>query len=179
MTTVSRPGDAPAAADAPVAAGAPDAFDAAVAAMAARREADAARRGFWLAHHWADQHERCSVIGGRRVCRRCLTLYPLAITVAVASLAGLTPWPERLDPWAIYAICLPGTVEFVAEQLGRLRYSARRQVAVTVLVAIGLGRGMAYEWQHRWSAEFWGPLFVYGTMWFLAAVTARRLARSR
>jgi hypothetical protein len=147
-----------------------------IAEQKARRsqedEAGKARRNIWRMHHWANEHERCAVVAGRHVCRRCLTLYPIAIAIMVAALAGVHPWPERLDVWFIWLLCIPATAEFVAEKLFHVAYSGRRQIAVTALV--GLGRGLAYEVDDQWTWYFWGPVLVFGPMWFLAAVTRAR-----
>lgn len=140
---------------------------------ARRAEEDRAareRRRLWLTHHWASEYDRCAVVGGRHVCRRCLTLYPIAIAVLIASLAGLPPWPERLDVWFIWLLCIPATADFLAEKLLGVAYSPRRQIAVTALVAVALGRGLAHEVDDRWSWLFWGPVLVFGGLWFVAAV---------
>jgi hypothetical protein len=151
-----------------------DAFTAKIAEIEQRNSTDRARREMWLAHHWPDHYERCVVIGGRHVCRRCLVLYPLTIAVAVAAVAGVLLWPRRFDPELIWLVSIPGTLEYVAEQLGALRYRARRQMIATALTAIPLGRGMSYEFEHRWSWYFWGPLLVFGTIWFVATIIGRR-----
>lgn len=149
-----------------------------MAEQRARREvenqATHERRSLWRTHHWANEYDRCATVGGRHVCRRCLTLYPIALAVMALSLAGVPPWPASLDVWFVWGLCLPATLEFVAEKLADVPYSARRQVVVTALVAIAVGRGLAYEIDDRWSWIFWGPVLVFGSIWFLAAVTKAR-----
>ena len=144
-----------------------------------RNAHERARRDMWLAHHWPDHYERCSVIAGRHVCRRCLALYPLALAVAFAALADVLLWPRRFDPELIWLLSIPGTLEYVAEQLGVLRYRARRQIVATALTAIALGRGMSYEFEHRWSWYFWGPLLFFGTIWFTSTIIGRRTQSQR
>jgi hypothetical protein len=151
-----------------------DAFTTKVAEIEQRNSTERARRGMWLAHHWPDHYERCVVIGGRHVCRRCLVLYPLTIAVALAAVGDVLLWPRRFDPELIWLLSIPGTLEYVAEQLGLLRYRARRQMIATALTAIPLGRGMSYEFEQRWSWYFWGPLLVFGTIWFIATIVGRR-----
>lgn len=155
-----------------------DAFTAKVVEIENRNTQDRARRGMWLAHHWPEHYDRCAVIAGRHVCRRCLVLYPVTLTVAFATLAGLLLWPRSLDPELIWLLSIPGTIEYAAEQLGVLKYRARRQIAATVLTAIPLGRGMSYEFDQRWSWYFWGPLLVFCTIWFTTTIIGRR-TRSR
>ncbi len=155
-------------------------FDRVAAAMAQRHKAEESRRAMWRTHHHHDQYDRCVTIRGRLVCRRCIALYPTSLVVAALSLTGVVYWPVQYDLWLIWGLCLPGTLDFILEQTGVVRYSARRQVWVTVLVALALGRGFAYELQSRWSWEFWGPVLVFGTTWFVAAVAGgRRSGRPR
>ncbi len=152
----------------------PDAFDAAAQAIATRRAEEASARAMWRTHHHSDQYDRCVMINGRHVCRRCITLYPTSLLVAAISLAGVIIWPTRYDLLLIWGLSIPGTIEFVLEQLGVLRYSPRRQILVTFLVALALGRGFAYELDSRWSWEFWGPVLVFGSTWFAAAMIGHR-----
>lgn len=114
------------------------------------------------------------MVGETHVCRRCLTLYPIAFVVLALSFAGLSPWPSALDSVMIWVLCIPATVEFVAEKLWGVLYNGRRQILVTALVALALGRGFAHELDERWSLDFWGPVAVFGTIWFLAAVYRAR-----
>ena len=151
-----------------------DAFGAKVAELRQRDQHVQARRQMWHAHHWPEDYERCVQIGRRSVCRRCLVLYPLTFAIALLALADVLLWPRKFDPLLIYVLSIPGTVEYAAEQLGLIRYSARRQVIGTALVAIPLGRGFSYELDHRWSWYFWGPLFTFGTIWYLSAVVGKR-----
>ncbi len=141
----------------------------------ARRQADdlqqrRARRSLWRTHHWLDEYDRCALVGGRHVCRRCLTLYPVALAVVLVSFVGLAPWPGKLDPVFIWALCVPATLEFFAEKLLGAAYSPRRQVAATALVGLALGRALTHELDHRWTWLFWGPVLVFGAAWFIAAV---------
>lgn len=152
--------------------------------LAARQREEArqrrARRDLWLSHHWLDEYDRCAVVGGRHVCRRCLTLYPIALAVMALSFVGAAPWPGSADPVLIWALCIPATLEFLAEKLWSVAYSPRRQIAVTALVGLALGRGLAHEVDDRWSWLFWGPVLVFGTVWFVAAaLSAQRSMMKR
>jgi hypothetical protein len=97
------------------------------------------RTPLWLSHHWPDEYDRCVEIRGRKVCRRCLVLYPVSFVAAVLIGAGAS-WPERFDEWVLWLLPLPAVVEFVAEQLRLVRHSPRRMVAFTVLLGIACGR---------------------------------------
>ena len=93
---------------------------------------------FALSHHLPHEHDRCVVIGRRHVCRRCLVLYPVAFAVMFLTL-GSIGWPERLDPVLLLLLPVPVAMEYIAEQLGAVRYHARRQVLLTMIAAPALG----------------------------------------
>lgn len=160
-----------------------DAFDHAVAEQRERRETEAAhkseRSALWRTHHRRDQYDRCAVIGGRHYCRRCLALHPLSIIIAITSALGYAPWPHSWDPWAIWILSGPATIDFVVEQLKIRPYSARRQVAATLITAFAFGRALGYELENRWSPEFWGPLAVFGGLWFAVGYYAHNQAHNQ
>ena len=149
-------------------------FDDAVERIHARQRDEAHSRALWLTHHHPDQYDHCVVIAGRHVCRRCITLYPTTLAFAALTLVGWSLWPEALDPWFIWLPCIPVTVDFVFEQLGVWRYSARRQFLTTLLVGPALGRGIGHELDDSWSWELWGPLLCFCTIWFFAAIEGHR-----
>lgn len=126
----------------------------------------------WLAHHYPEDYGRCVVIGRSHVCRRCLVLYPLAILVMVATLA----WhPGRtVDAAVLVILPLPSLVELVLEQAGVLVYRARRQVIVTIPLAVGLGRGFALYLEDQTSVLFWGVVVTYTFVGVVAVVVGRR-----
>lgn len=143
------------------------------------RRARTTRRALWLAHHWPEHYQqRCVAVGPVLLCRRCLALYPLALVMAVASVAGLSLWPTRFDPWLIWALSLPATVAYVGEAVGWFSYRARWQVATTLLAALALGRALGLELLDRWQPAFWGPVAVFGAIWFAATVIGHRLRAS-
>ena len=132
-------------------------------------------------HHWPEQHDRCAVVGGRLVCRRCLVLYPVAFAVVILATLGVA-WPENFDSAALLLLPIPVVADFIAEQVGVIRYSARRQVVTTALGAIALGRGFGRYFDHTSDGLFWSMAGVYGGLCALAAVgrhvRERRIERS-
>ena len=119
-------------------------FEARAASVRARHDERLARRRLWLSHHWpAHYAERCASVGGRPVCRRCLALYPLSILVAVLALVVGPPWPASWDPWPVWLLSLPATVAF--------------------------GRAWGAEMAHGGQAMFWGPIALFGGLWFFAS----------
>jgi hypothetical protein len=130
----------------------------------------------WLAHHYPDDYDRCVRIGWRHICRRCLVLYPLAFVV----MAGTFGWrpPSVVDLVLVAALPAPMVVEFVVEHLGRIRYAPARQVALSALGAIGLGRGFARYLAEGTDPLFWSVVVIYGLIGTAAAwIRHRRRAR--
>jgi len=154
--------------------------DRAFAEVAERRSAEAehtrAYRQLWLAHHWPHRYERCTVIGGRHVCRRCLWFYATSLlTLAVAPL-GVSPWPASWDYVMVWLLSLPATTEFIGGELGWWRYNARRQVVVTFVLGLAVGRGFYAELTEPGNWTFWGPVLLFGSLWF--SVAAMQWARN-
>ncbi len=130
-----------------------------------------ARRILWLSHHWPEQyHDRCLRVGRLPICRRCSVLYGVGFLVALLVTVGIDPWPISWDPWLIWLCCLPATAAFVGEALGWFGYSVRWQVATTVVAGLAFGKALSYELGQRWSPEFWGPIAVFGGIWFAASL---------
>lgn len=157
-------------------------------AVVARRRAEderysadrRARRLLWLSHHWPEHYgDRCMTIGRWPVCRRCSALYGVGFLVAAATTIGIDPWPAHLDPALIWLLCLPATVAFVGEALEWFRYSVRWQVATTLVAGLAFGRALGYELEQRWSPEFWGPIAVFGGLWFFASLIGHRRRAGR
>ncbi len=153
-----------------------DRFAAKLSEIEARREREQ-QSPMWLTHHWPDEYDRCMRMGGRHACRRCVVLYSVGLITAIGVAAGATLWPARLDWWIVWLGCVPGTTEFVLEQLGVVRHSPRRQVVLTAILAVAFGRGLGAEFQDRWDWLFWGPILAFCTVWGTAAVLGHRRRR--
>lgn len=96
----------------------------------------------WYTHHHDDQLDRCVVVGGHAVCRRCLVLYPITLVLAGVILAGW--WlPTWTDLWIVVLGPLPMTVEWVGEHVGGWPYRPRRHlfIATTAGIASGVALG--------------------------------------
>ena len=126
----------------------------------------------WLAHHHPEDYDRCVVIGRSHVCRRCVVLYPLAFAVMLATLAWHPDGP--IDVAVLVVLPLPALVELSLEQLGVLTYDARRQVIVTVPLALGLGRGFAIYLDDQTSRLFWGVVVAYTAIAVTMVLIGRR-----
>lgn len=132
----------------------------------------------WLSHHWPDQYERCAVVAGRHVCRRCLVMYPVAIVAAVVAAVGPW-WPRAWDDWLIPLLPLPAVVDFVADNLGTARYSPARQAVLTAIGAVAAGAGYLRYLDRPGDPLVWGTVLTYGAICVAAALAGhRRRARA-
>ena len=127
----------------------------------------------YLSHHWPGDYDRCAVVGGLHICRRCLVLYPVALVAGIAVSIG-SWWPSGLDPWVLWLMPLPGVIEFVADNLGLIRYSPRRQVVLSASGAWAAGVGYTRYLDDTTDPLVWTVVLVYGGVCLLAAIAAWR-----
>ncbi|MFZ4519413.1 MAG: hypothetical protein ACOYOP_13555 [Microthrixaceae bacterium] len=132
----------------------------------------------WLSHHWPEDYDRCARIGHTHVCRRCLWFWPTTFAVLLAALAGLR-WPTALDPWLLVLLPVPVVVEWWAEHLGLARYSAPRQVVLSLLAAPAVGVGLARYLERPGDPLFWGVVAAYAVLCAVPVVLGHRRARAR
>jgi hypothetical protein len=131
----------------------------------------------WLSHHWPSDYDRCAVVAGRHVCRRCMVLYPAALVAAVLASTGAT-WPDRLDGWLCWLLPLPAVVEFVGEQLGLLRHRPARLVVTTLLLAAACGNLYARYLDDPGDTLVWSVVITYGGACLLAGLWSAFRTRS-
>ncbi len=127
----------------------------------------------WLSHHYPADYGRCVLIGGKRVCRRCLVLYPIAFVALALALAGVR-WPTSLDAVLLVLLPLPAVAEFLAEHLGSGGYRPQLQVPATVPLGIALGVGFDRYLDRQTDPLFWGVVVVYGGACFAALLVGAR-----
>ncbi len=127
----------------------------------------------WLSHHWPDGYDRCAVIAGRHVCRRCLFMYPIAAVAGVIGSIGPW-WPRDLDVVLIPLLPFPAVVEFVLDNLGIVRYSPARQAALTALGALAAGAGYVRYLDRTTDPLVWTTVVVYGLVCVVAAAVGHR-----
>jgi hypothetical protein len=136
----------------------------------------------WLSHHWPPDYDRCAVVAGLHVCRRCLVLYPLALVAGIAiSIGGW--WDHGWDPWVLWLFPLPGVVEFVLDNLGVIAYRPRRQVVLSAFGALAAGVGYVRYLDDLTDPLVWSVVGVYTAACLSAAVVGglwkRRARRTR
>ena len=79
-----------------------------------------------------------------------------------------------MDVAVMVVLPLPALVELSLEQRGVLTYDARRQVIVTVPLALGLGRGFAIYLDDQTSRLFWGVVVAYTAIAVTMVLIGRR-----
>lgn len=131
----------------------------------------------WLAHHWPARYDRCAHVAGRHICRRCLVLYPVAITVALLAGFGVR-WPDGWDPWMFWLLPIAGVVEFCGDSLGVIRHRPWRQVTVSALLAVAYGKILWRYSHHPGDGLVWSVVLVDTGICGLVALTAMLLKRS-
>lgn len=132
----------------------------------------------YLSHHWPADYDRCAVVGGMHICRRCLFLYPVAVVSGIVVSVG-SWWPSSLDPWVLWLLPLPGVVEFVLDNLGRIAYSPVRQSALTSLGAFACGVGYSRYLDDTFDPLVWSVVLVYGAVCLAAAMAGWRTKGAR
>ncbi len=148
-----------------------------VSQRAEREATPLADTTMFLSHHWPSRYDRCVVIGGRHVCRRCAVLYPVALLTAFAVGTGLT-WPERFDPWVFWLLPLPGVIEFVLDVMGAVRHRPIRQIVVSALLAVAYGKMLWRYWHHPGDGLVWAVVLVNTGICLAAALLAVTLRRN-
>ena len=121
------------------------------------------RTPMWVSHHWPEDYDRCVMIGRTHVCRRCLFFYPVCFATLALDLAGIR-WPGWLDPWLLWLLAVPVVIEWWGEHLGWWRYSAIRQVTLSVLVAPAVGRGLGRYLRDQTDPLFWAVVLTYAVL---------------
>lgn len=131
----------------------------------------------WLSHHWPEGYERCAVVGGMHLCRRCLVLYPGALVAGILVSLG-SWWNSAWDPFVLWVFPFPGVVEFIADNLRLVRYSPVRQMLLTAPGAFAAGLGYTRYLDHTTDSLVWSVCIGYSLV-SLAAVVAGVLWRRR
>ncbi|MCB1256936.1 MAG: hypothetical protein KDB26_07520 [Microthrixaceae bacterium] len=127
----------------------------------------------WLSHHRCDQSERCVTVGGQLVCRRCLTLYPSVIAVAVVA-HSIGIGPGLSTGLLVTMTLIPFLIDWMGEHAGRFDYSPFRQVAVSLIAGVGGGIALGVHVDHPFDPTVTIPIALCAGVALLSAMNARR-----
>jgi uncharacterized membrane protein len=97
---------------------------------------------FWLSHHHEEEYNRTYVLGGVRVCARCLGTYPVLLAVMVALFKTRAPLSWEWDVPVVLGLTLPALVDWA---VGRFRPGGGSNAVRTltgVLLGVALGRSL-------------------------------------
>lgn len=102
---------------------------------------------FWLSHHHPEEYNRTYLLGGVRVCARCLGTYPVLFAAIWVQAKLKVPLEWRWDGlWALL-LPLPALVDW---SLGRFRPASSSNLIRTVtgvLLGLGLARTLFIHFQ--------------------------------
>ncbi|MBJ6764004.1 DUF2085 domain-containing protein [Myxococcaceae bacterium JPH2] len=97
---------------------------------------------FWLSHHHPDEYNRTYLLGGVRVCARCLGTYPVLVAVFLALFALRAPLMFGAEVPVGLVLVTPAVVDWA---VGRFRPGAGSNALRSltgVLLGAGLGRSL-------------------------------------
>lgn len=97
---------------------------------------------FWLSHHHEEEYNRTYLLGGVRVCARCLGTYPVLLAVMVGLFAVRAPKAWAWDVPVVLALTVPALLDWA---VGRFRPASGSNAVRTltgVLLGVALGRSL-------------------------------------
>ena len=97
---------------------------------------------FWLSHHHPEEYNRTYVLGGVRVCARCLGTYPTLLAVLVALFAVRAPRAWEWDVPVVLGLTLPALVDWAVGRFRPASGSNALRTLTGVLLGMALGRSL-------------------------------------
>ncbi|MCP3098579.1 DUF2085 domain-containing protein [Myxococcus sp. K15C18031901] len=97
---------------------------------------------FWLSHHHPDEYNRTYLLGGLRVCARCLGTYPVMLAAMVGLFAARAPLHWAFDVPAVLLLTLPALVDWAVGRFRPVSGSNAVRTATGVLLGLALGRSL-------------------------------------
>lgn len=102
---------------------------------------------FWLSHHHEEEYNRTYLLGGVRVCARCLGTYPVLLAMLVVLFKVRAPLSWEWDVPVVLGLTLPALVDWA---VGRFRPAGGSNAVRTltgVLLGAALGRSLFVHFQ--------------------------------
>lgn len=97
---------------------------------------------FWLSHHREDEYNRTYVLGGVRVCARCLGTYPVMVAAIVGLFALRAPLQWEWDLPAVLGLTVPALMDWAVGRFKPLGGSNWVRTLTGVLLGLALGRSL-------------------------------------
>ncbi len=97
---------------------------------------------FWLSHHREDEYNRTYLLGGVRVCARCLGTYPVALAAMVGLFALRAPLSWPWDVPVVLALTLPALVDWAIGRFRPVGGSNGVRTLTGVFLGLALGRSL-------------------------------------
>ncbi len=92
------------------------------------------------------------------------------------SLGGIH-WPASYDPLLLWGLASFAIVDFVAEHLGWVKYSPRRQQVLSIIGGIAFGRGLGRYLRSPGDRLFWSVSVTYSLVMVAAVMLGSRRER--
>ncbi|WP_342374662.1 DUF2085 domain-containing protein [Myxococcus stipitatus] len=97
---------------------------------------------FWLSHHHPDEYNRTYLLGGVRVCARCLGTYPVLLASMVGLFAARAPLSWEWDVPVVLLLTLPALVDWAVGRFRPASGSNGVRTATGILLGLALGRSL-------------------------------------
>jgi uncharacterized membrane protein len=118
---------------------------------------------FWLSHHPPEEYNRTYLLGGVRVCARCLGTYPVLLAVMMGLFAVRAPLAWRWDVPGVLGLTLPALVDWAVGRFRPARGSNAVRTLTGVLLGVALGRSLFVHVQKPLPAVLvWQAALVVG-----------------
>jgi uncharacterized membrane protein len=116
---------------------------------------------FWLSHHPPQEWNRTYLVGGVRVCARCLGTYPVLFAALVLQLFLWAPLSWRYDvPFALL-LTLPALLDWARGRLSPRGGSNAVRTVSGVLLGLALGRTLYVHLRSPWPPALrWQVLVI-------------------
>jgi len=97
---------------------------------------------FWLSHHREDEYNRTYLLGGVRLCARCLGTYPVMLAAMVGLFTLRAPLTWEWDVPVVLGLTLPALVDWAIGRFRPASGSNRVRTVTGVLLGLALGRSL-------------------------------------
>jgi uncharacterized membrane protein len=115
---------------------------------------------FWLSHHPQNEWNRTYVLGGVRVCARCLGTYPVLLGALVAQLVWRAPLSWGPDVALALVLTLPALLDWARGRLAPKGGSNGVRTVTGVLLGVGLGRTLYVHLRSPWPPALRWQVFL-------------------